>query len=320
MKPKSWRRYEGSRVKYVDFHRFVWPAEPEPTPPYDASRVADWVGDLVADGVKTAATAVAGLNKFHVSAGGVSLREHPAVAQALAGWERVKPPPQPKQPFTESMLDEVYAREETSSLRGARDFAMLAVAHGGAFRGESELLAARLPVRHVPDGCVVDVHTKTDRGVWTTSARRIPKGSGGRRTPFGALMHYLALSGHSSGCVFRNISGGGAHARSNARPVSRSSLGDVVKRWAAVLGFDPSKFGTHSMKHGQADDLKAANVPEEVGMRVTNHRSAAVYRGYGSAGRVRQARAAARRRANDESAASRVAATALERDAWAASG
>jgi hypothetical protein len=149
-------------------------------PPYAVARVSDWVGDMVADGYKSAPTAVAALNKFHVSAGGAPLRDTPAIQQALAGWERLRPPPIPKLPFTKAMLAQVYEQLDTSTLLGARDYALLAVAHGGAFRGESELLAVKLPLRTVTGGSVVEVHTKTDRGVWETSARRIPHGSGGR--------------------------------------------------------------------------------------------------------------------------------------------
>jgi hypothetical protein len=321
MKPKSWRRYEGARLKYVDFVHDVWPGEAAPEPPYDVERVADWVGDMCADGLKSAATAVAALNKFHVSAGGAPLRDTPAIQQALSGWGRLKPPPVQKLPFTKAMLDFVYKETDTDTLLGARDYAMLAVAHGGAFRGESELLAMELPLRTVLGGSVVDVHTKTDRGVWATSERRIPSGADGFRSPLGALCHYLVLSGHESGRVFRNISGGGlARARSNAMPVSRSSLSALVKKWAKKLGFDPSLFASHSLKHGCAADLKAADVPEEVGMRVTNHRSVATYRGYGGRGFVYRAEAAARVSAAAALREARAREAALERGAWAASG
>jgi hypothetical protein len=321
MKPKSWRRYEGSRKKYVAFVLAAWPDAVAPVPPYDEERVADWVGDMSADGVKSAATAVAALNKFHVSAGGAPLRDTPAIQQALVGWQRLKPPPVQKQPFTKVMLDAVYNGTDTDTLRGARDFAMLAVAHGGAFRGESELLAMELPLRpSALGGSVVSVHTKTDRGVWETSERRIPHGRDGRRSPLGALGHYLMLSGHTTGRVFRNISGGGAHARSNMMPVSRSSLSALVKKWAHNLGFNPSLFASHSLKHGCAADLKAADVPELVGMTVTNHRSVATYRGYGGRGSGHRAEAASRVTAAVASRTARMAAAALERDAWAASG
>ena len=52
----------------------------------------------------------------------------------------------------EVLLLLLAARADVKSLRGARDFAMLVVARGGAFRGESELLAAQLPLRMVRGG------------------------------------------------------------------------------------------------------------------------------------------------------------------------
>ena len=129
------------------------------------------------------------------------------------------------------------------------------------------------------------------------------------------------LSGHVPGHVFRNVSGGGLGARSNAMPgFLRSTLSTLVKKWAGKIGFNPALFASHSLKHGCAADLKAADVPEEVGMRVTNHRSAATYRGYGGRGSVYRAAAAARAKEFAARTAARVAEAALEHGAWAASG
>jgi hypothetical protein len=323
VKPRTWRRYDAARASFHDFVAEAFPPEEGreavlPTPPYDTDVVALWVGDMVDRGVCSAATAVAGLSKHHVNAGGAPLRETVGVQQALEGWARLKPPPVPKKPFTAAMLVEVAAHADVQSLKGARDFAMLVVARGGAFRGESELLAAKLPLRMVRGGAEVDVHTKTDKNVHVTTKRRIPATGAAGLAPLTALQRYLALSGHTSGFVFRNVSGGGARARSNSRPVSRSTLSDVVKTWAERLGEDPAKYAAHSLKHGCAADLKNAGVPAAVATRVTGHASLRTYDGYGGAAAQARALAARRRLAREERAAAVVTDAQLEAEAWRA--
>jgi hypothetical protein len=289
-----------------------------PGPPYDAAVVAEWVGDMVARGVRSAATSVAGLNKHHVDGGGKPLREHVAIQQALEGWARLKSPPVQKKPFTGNMLLAVEAKAAVHTLVGARDVAMLVVAHGGAFRGESELLAARLPLRLVAGGAEVDVHTKTDKNVHTTSARRIPVAGVPGLPPLRTLQRYLGLSGHTTGLLFRNVSGGGAHARSNDRGVSRSTLSAVVKHWAGELGHDPREFASHSLKHGCAADVKTAGVPTRVAMKVTGHKSLRAYNGYGGEAARRLGAAAQRVQRRAELASSAAENEALETGAWTA--
>ncbi len=319
MKPSSWRRYSTAQRAFFEFVVEVYPGRPAPpSPPYNTVEVAEWVGDMVARGVKSAATAVAGLNKAHVGGGGTPLRDTPAIQQALEGWARTKPPPVPKKPFTGDMLLKVRDQTDMQSLVGARNLAMLVVARAGAFRGGSELCVAQLPLRRVTGGAEVDVHTKTDKHVDSTSVRRVPATGPGGLSPLRTLEHYLALSGHTDGFVFRNVSGGGARARSNARGVSRNTFTDVVKFWAGKLGFDASEFASHSTKHGCAADVKNANVPTDVAMSVTGHASRRSYNGYGGAEARRRAEAAQRREQREARAESAAAREALERQVWTA--
>ena len=318
MKPSSWRRYDASQRAYNAFHAEAYPAKGVPAPPYDTVVVAEWVGDMVARGLCSAATAVAALNKHHVNGGGVPLRDSVAIQQALEGWGRLKPLPVAKKPFTAAMLASVRSLIDVTSLKGARDFAMLVVARAGAVRGESELLAATLPLRLVAGGAEVHVHTKTDKSVHATSVRRIPAAGAQGLAPLGELTHYLSLSGHTEGRVFRNVAGGGARARSNTRPVSRSTLSNVVKTWAARLGFDPAEFATHSLKHGCVADLKYADVSTAVATRVTGHASVRAYDGYGGAEAQRRALAARRRQTREARATVVTTDAALEAAAWQA--
>ena len=316
VKPATWSRYDAAQRSFNEFWAELEPALPAREPPYDEADVGLWLGDLVAREVVSAATMLAGLNKHHVNAGGRPLREAPAIQQALDGWLRIKPRPQPKKPFTLGMLRTVHGRIDTTTLLGARNFAMLVVGRAGAFRGPSELLAAELPLRVVQHGAEVDVHTKTDKHVRATTVRRIPAAGPPGLSPLHALHHYLHMSGHTTGRVFRNVSGGGAHAVSNSRPVSRDTLSKVVKHWAGELGCAEAEFASHSLRHGCADDLNNAEVPPVLARAVTGHASQSAYAGYGGREAARRARAAAKRREREALAQGSVERLRIEEAAW----
>ena len=320
VKPTTWRRYDGAQRSFNEFWAELEPALPVPEPPCNEADAALWLGNLVARKVASAATMLAGLNKHHVNAGGRPLRETPAIQQALDGWLRIKPPPTPKNPFTLGMLRSVHARIDTTTLLGARNFAMLAVGRAGAFRGPSELLAAQLPLRTVQHGAEVDVHTKTNKHVLATTVRRIPAAGPPGLAPLQALLHYLHMSGHTTGLVFRNVSGGGARAVSNTHPVSRDTLSQVVKHWAGELGWAEAEFASHSLRHGCVDDLNTAEVPPVVAMAVTGHASRRAYEGYGGREAARRARAAAKRRECEALAQASVERLRVEEAAWTVAG
>ena len=320
LKSTTWRRYGAAEKAFGAFVAEAYPSHSHLLrPPFQAAVVAEWVGDMVARGVRSASVAVAGINKVHVNAGGQPLRDSVVVQQALEGWERSKPAPEPKNPLTRDMLTALLPTMDTTRLRDARDFAMLVVARAGGFRGPSELLQAQLPLDEVAEGALVYVHTKSDRAKAARTAKRIPAAGPVGLAPLAVLRHYLTLSGHKTGFVFRSIQGGPTAARSSPRPVSRCTLNELVKRCAARLGCDPALFATHSLKHGCAADLKVAGVPTVVAMQVTGHATKRVYDGYGGKMAAQRALAMSRREAAQARAATESAAAALQADAWAAS-
>jgi len=254
VKPGVWRRYDGVRRRFGIFRKEEFNVRPE-VEPFDIEHVVAWLGVRIADKVVSADTEIAALNKFHVRAGGTPLRDDVRIQEALTGWGRTKPLPVKKKPLTGAMIGKSAARWDESSLLGARAAAMLAAGHGGALRGPSELLAMQLPLRVVAQGAEVELQTKTDKHVQHTSVRRIPA------TALVLVRKYLALSGHSDGWLFRSIRGGGAAARSTDKPVSASTLSNVVKACATTLGNNPADFATHSLRHGAADDFKSNPKP-----------------------------------------------------------
>ena len=253
VKPSVWRRYRSSYKRFCVFRETEFGVPTTAEPPLDVEHVVAWLGVLIDDKVGSAATAVAALSKFQVRAGAPPLRDDVRIQEALAGWARTKPLPVKKKPLTRAMITEGTKKEwDGFTLLGARAAAMLAMGHGGALRGPSELLKARLPLRMVAQGAEFDVHTKTDVHVQHTSVRHVSASA------LALVEKYLTMSGHSTGWLFRSIRGGGAAARSSEAPVSASTLTSTVRTCAARLGFDPSEFATHSLRHIAADDFKTS--------------------------------------------------------------
>jgi integrase len=276
-------------MSFIAFHEECFGCLPSP-PPFPLPPVRDWVGDLVERGVVSASNYVAALNKLQTGASAPSLRGDPHIARALKGWARTRPPVVKKNPMGCAMIASLAAEAHAAPLLHARNIAMLAVGCSGAMRGPSELLRARLPLESVPEGAQVRLHTKTDtRHVAQTSIRRIRPVAGDLR-PLELVQTYLHLSGHTEGWLFRSISGGGKFAVSNKRPVSQTSLNELVKSSAKRLGFDPRAFGTHSLKHGFADDGKLAGVPNRVLKAAGGWKSDHAFHGYGGEAARQKAR------------------------------
>ena len=275
-------RYDTGVKSFIGFHEECYGGLPG-LPPFHLQPVRDWVGDLVARGIVSAPNYVAALNKLQTGAGAQSLRADPEIARALKGWARIRPLVTKKAPMGTAMIAKVAAATvtESSPLLHARNVALLAVGCSGAMRGPSELLKICLPLELVPEGAHVRLHTKTDSvHLEQTSIRRIHPVAGELR-PLELVQTYLRLSGHTDGWLFRSISGGGAFAASNQRPVSQTSLNELVKSSAARLGFDPRAFATHSLRHGFADDGKRAGVPNAVLKAAGGWRSDHAFHGYG---------------------------------------
>ena len=278
----TWSRYDTGVKSFIGFHEECYGGLPG-RPPFHLQPVRDWVGDLVARGIVSAPNYIAALNKLQTGAGAPSLRSDPEIARALKGWARTRPLVTKKAPMGTAMIAAVavVSAADSSPLLHARNIALLAVGCSGAMRGPSELLRICLPLELVPEGAQVHLHTKTDSNhVEQTSVRRIRLAAGELR-PLELVQSYLRLSGHTDGWLFRSISGGGAFAASNQRPVSQTSLNERVKHSAARLGFDPRDFATHSLRHGFADDGKRAGVPNTVLKAAGGWRSDHAFHDYG---------------------------------------
>ena len=92
-----------------------------------------------------------------------------------------------------------------------------------------------------------------------------------------ALAAWREAAGIESGPVFLRVN---RHGRILRLRLSPEAVGIVVKRWAAVLGFDEKEFAGHSLRSGLAAAIAIAGKSERSIMNQTGHRSTATLRRY----------------------------------------
>jgi integrase len=159
-----------------------------------------------------------------------------------------------------------------ADLRDLRDRALLLVGFAGAFR-RSELVAINCTdLEWMDEGLLVTLpRSKTDQeGKGRLVA--IPRGSPDF-CPLMALVAWLRSAGIKEGTLFRAID---CHENVYGDGLSPDSVARVIKKRAAAVGFDPTRFSGHSLRAGLVTSAAAAGVPDWAIRRLTGHRSAAM--------------------------------------------
>jgi integrase len=183
-------------------------------------------------------------------------------------------PRRAKRPFRLEMLERVQWRP---GLVGIRDRALMLVGFYGALRVR-ELVGLNIEdVTEHERGYIITIRrSKTDqegRGRFVA----IPRGV--RLGPAEALEAWLDVlrqHGYTSGALFR-------YARVKRLFPARMTVQaaqNVVKLYAAQLGYDPRDFAGHSLRAGFVTSAALRNAPEEAIAKQTGHRSIVVLRSY----------------------------------------
>jgi integrase len=183
-------------------------------------------------------------------------------------------PRRAKRPFRLEMLERVQWRP---GLVGIRDRALMLVGFYGALRVR-ELVGLNIEdVTEHERGYIITIRrSKTDqegRGRFVA----IPRGV--RLGPAEALEAWLDVlrqHGYTSGALFR-------YARVKRLFPARMTVQaaqNVVKLYAAQLGYDPKDFAGHSLRAGFVTSAALRNAPEEAIAKQTGHRSIVVLRSY----------------------------------------
>jgi integrase len=144
--------------------------------------------------------------------------------------------------------DDLFAvlDEMGSTIKDARDRALLLVGFAGAFR-RSELIGLDVAdVEHVRHGVILHLrHSKTDqfghgRKIGIPFAR-------GRHCPVAAIDAWLERSGIVEGAVFRNVN---RHGQIAPTRLSGEGVALVVRERLKAAGLDATGFSGHSLRAG----------------------------------------------------------------------
>lgn len=174
-----------------------------------------------------------------------------SVKRVLAGVRRkLGAAPHPKAPLVASdiqkIIDHLNAADSSNELLDCRDRALILVGWFGAMR-RSELAALCFEdVEFKPKGAVLTIRrSKTDQEALGQQIALI-RASNAALDPVYALRRWMAVSGLSSGPLFRSFAGG----KPTNEPLSTNFIARIVKRRASLAGLDSSKISAHSLRSG----------------------------------------------------------------------
>lgn len=175
------------------------------------------------------------------------------VRQTLQGIVREKlMAPHQKEPTTAELIQLMAAQVDRSTLRGARDYALLLLGFAGAFR-RSELVRLKIEDLKIHDqGMDVFIrHSKTDQ-IGQGFLKPIIRGK--KCCPVEAIQEWLARSGIREGFLFRRISKKGEVWASHEDPkkpdLSDKMVALIVKKYTALIGLDSACYAGHSLRRG----------------------------------------------------------------------
>jgi integrase len=162
-------------------------------------------------------------------------------------------------------------------LQGIRDRALLLIGFSGGFR-RSEL--AQLAVEDIAVGKRgLTIHLGRSKTDQEGAGRKvgIPYGSDPATCPVRSYAAWLEAAKLERGPVFREID---RHGHVGAQALHKDSVGLIVKRAAARIGLDASRYAGHSLRAGLATQAYVNGATELDIMRQTGHRSLATVRKY----------------------------------------
>jgi integrase len=159
---------------------------------------------------------------------------------------------------------------------GVRDKAILLVGLGGGFR-RSELADLDFSdVEFFTSGMTVHIRkSKTDQdgiGYYKT----IGNGKSKSTCPVIALKKWFEVSQIKDGKLFRQINKSGKIGIQ----LSGNAVAMIVKKWVRKLGLEEKEYAGHSLRSGFVSEAKEAGIPNELIMKMTNHKSEAMIHTY----------------------------------------
>jgi integrase len=250
-------------------HFLMWGGTIPASPNTIASYLAAHAGAL---SIATLVRRVATISKAHEAKGLPSPTTTEIVKATMRGIKRTLGTSQRKsKPLLREDLFLILDRMKDRP-KDLRDRALLLVGFAGGFR-RSELVGLdRADTETVREGLIVTLRrSKTDQ---EAAGRKIgiPYGRT-RHCPVSALEAWLALSGVTSGPLFRHVD---RHGHIHAERLSGEAVSIVIRERLASAGIDPSGFSGHSLRAGFATSAAQAGVSTTKIRAQTGHASDAM--------------------------------------------
>lgn len=190
-------------------------------------------------------------------------------------------------PITWAVLDRML-KEVPGNLMGIRDRALLLLGFATAYR-RSELVAINVKhITFVDEGLIIEqTRSKTNQeGLLVKTP--VPFAEIKDRCPVRAVRKLMFSFGMRQGPLFRGLGAQGkmltgslAEKRMVGQTVSR-----IIKKYAALAGYDPEFFSGHSLRSGFVTSASEAGLPSHAIMMHTGHKSHQVMMGYVREGRL----------------------------------
>lgn len=242
--------------------------------------------------VATISRHLASIAQAHRQQGHESPSSAAIVQSVVKGIRRAKGTAPTQKAAAEIAIIRAMVEQLDDSLQSVRDRAILLIGFAGAFR-RSELAGLQVSdLQFTNDGLVITLRrSKTDQE-GEGHSKGIPYGSTPSTCPVRALRAWLDASGVAAGPLFRSVWKGGRRLRPSA--LSDRGVAEVVKRAAAAAGYDPARFGGHSLRAGLVTTAAAAGVDERTIMEQTGHKTTTMVRRYMRRGSLFRNNAAAK--------------------------
>lgn len=202
---------------------------------------------------------------------------HKEVKKLLSLLAKQEAPKKKKQAVTKDVLDELVSTCK-DSLIDIRDKAMLFFAWSSGGRRRSEVTSATIDnLTETADGNFLYNLMKSKTNQTGEDDFKPIKGRAAK-----ALKDWLNKSGVTEGEIFRSISKGGDIRDA----LSSNDFNRIVKKRAALAGYDQSRFSAHSIRRGFVTESGRQGKPIGDVMKMTSHKSVSTALSYYEAGDI----------------------------------
>ena len=213
---------------------------------------------------------------------------HPVLETVWRGIKRVKgTKTESKEAIWTSDLKKFIDVLEYHSIGNIRDRAVLLFGFLSAQRRENIAEVRVEDLTFSPQGIIWKMpKSKTDQ---SGEGKLIPIPH--MRTPkycaVTQLDNWLRVSGIKEGYVFRRIFKNNA-VNEKDQPICGATVNGIVKRTAKIAGYNPEKYGGHSLRIGFISQTRNTNAPDHTIMKVTGHRDTRMIDHYAQEGNIFQ--------------------------------